>query len=147
MTIREIVAAYLREHGHDGLAGEDCGCTLDDLMPCDEVSVDHCTAGKRVPCPGVREDENGCAYGGGCPWHVVPATEEPKTMPENHPEKVGHCRACAAELEQLAGRVQRLEDLLEDLDGTLSRYIRATPATPRAVATAETLPVAVGDTL
>ena len=35
MNCREIVAAYLRGHGYEGLAGEECGCVLDDLMPCE----------------------------------------------------------------------------------------------------------------
>ncbi|WP_295438173.1 hypothetical protein, partial [Thiolapillus sp.] len=31
---RDMVAAYLREHGFDGLFCDECGCSLDDLMPC-----------------------------------------------------------------------------------------------------------------
>jgi len=119
-----MIAAYLREHGFDGLAGENCGCVLDDLMPCGEVSPEYCETGRRVPCPGPGYSfSNGCEYGGGCGWHVVPASEEIKIMSETHVEKPGHCPSCAAELEQLKQRV-------EDLDRTLAAHIRATPATP-----------------
>jgi hypothetical protein len=39
--VGQIVEAYLREHGYDGLVGcfdydETCGCLLDDLVPCGE---------------------------------------------------------------------------------------------------------------
>lgn len=30
----KIIANYLKENGFDGLCIDDCGCTLDDLMPC-----------------------------------------------------------------------------------------------------------------
>jgi hypothetical protein len=36
-TVRDIVRQYLTDHVHDGLCCPylDCGCGLDDLMPCD----------------------------------------------------------------------------------------------------------------
>lgn len=36
MDAREILIQWLRERGYDGLANPDmeCGCGLDDLMPC-----------------------------------------------------------------------------------------------------------------
>ncbi len=34
MTVHDIVAQYLVDNGYDGLYTDDCGCLLDDLMPC-----------------------------------------------------------------------------------------------------------------
>ena len=34
-TVREIVREYLVANGYDGLWNDDCGCPLDDFMPCD----------------------------------------------------------------------------------------------------------------
>jgi len=43
MTIRKIVAEWLHANGYTGLCGDECGCSLADLMPCD--GVDDCTPG------------------------------------------------------------------------------------------------------
>jgi hypothetical protein len=50
MNIREIVTAHLKAGGFDGLAGEDCGCGLDDLMPCASCWAIECKPAKAVPC-------------------------------------------------------------------------------------------------
>ncbi len=34
MTVYEIVEKYLFDNDYDGLYTDDCGCLLDDLMPC-----------------------------------------------------------------------------------------------------------------
>ena len=33
---RRYTAAWLTAHGYDGLAGEGCGCDVDDLYPCQD---------------------------------------------------------------------------------------------------------------
>ena len=33
---QEIIIAYLRANGYDGLGTTDCGCGIDDLIPCSE---------------------------------------------------------------------------------------------------------------
>jgi len=50
MTVKEIIEAYLREHGYDGIyAPEDeCGCHLGDLFPCGGTGED-CIAGYLLP--------------------------------------------------------------------------------------------------
>ena len=49
MNVKEIVAEYLAANGYGGLHGEcDCGCFLDDLMPCGE-GCDTCEAAYAVP--------------------------------------------------------------------------------------------------
>ncbi len=40
MTVREIIIAHLRQVGADGLCSDNCGCGIDDLMPCEGESVD-----------------------------------------------------------------------------------------------------------
>ena len=35
MTVKEIVADYLKTNGFDGLCRENCGCGLDNLFPCE----------------------------------------------------------------------------------------------------------------
>ena len=44
MNVKEIVIEWLKTNGYDGLACEDCGCFLDDLMPC-ENNVQGCKPG------------------------------------------------------------------------------------------------------
>ena len=70
MNVRNIVSEWLRKHGYDGLYTEDCGCVLDDLMPCSgpyEFSTS-CNPGYRNPCPGADE----CYLDGDCEFHVGP---------------------------------------------------------------------------
>ncbi|WP_294043259.1 hypothetical protein, partial [Thiolapillus sp.] len=63
---RDMVAAYLREHGFDGLFCDECGCSLDDLMPCGTNDwAWACQAGHIKP--GCTE-----ACGQGCDFHIVP---------------------------------------------------------------------------
>ena len=60
MTIKDIIEKYLRENGYDGLAGEDCGCGLDDLGPCGEPFPADCVPAYRIMCDGHPvEDEDG----------------------------------------------------------------------------------------
>ena len=40
MTLREILVDWLKSHGYDGLCNSDndnCGCSLDDFMPCGDI--------------------------------------------------------------------------------------------------------------
>ena len=34
-TVKNIIIEYLKKHDYDGLAGDDCGCEINDLMICD----------------------------------------------------------------------------------------------------------------
>ena len=61
MNVRKIVEKYLEENGHDGLAGDQCGCLKDDLFMCDSCP-NECVAGHRVVF-GSRE-----CYGDNCEW-------------------------------------------------------------------------------
>jgi hypothetical protein len=44
-TVREIVDEWLRDNGYDGLAGDDCGCIVGDLFPCESCDARTCVAG------------------------------------------------------------------------------------------------------
>lgn len=73
MTIKEIVKAYLKANGFDGLynaamPGDGCGCTIDDLMPCDEQLSQDCTVGYKVEYP--NDEVEYCPCGEVCPWHI-----------------------------------------------------------------------------
>ena len=68
MTVREIVEAYLKEHGFDGLYHDnDCGCRIGDLMPCTAESVEYCKPGYKIKCTPET-----CENGGGCDCHIGP---------------------------------------------------------------------------
>ena len=47
ITVTQIVFKYLTENGYDGLAGDECGCSTNDICPCDDYGWD-CVAGHRV---------------------------------------------------------------------------------------------------
>ena len=48
MNGKEIIQDWLKEHGYDGLClpDDDCGCVIDDLVPCDSDPC-LCRAGKK----------------------------------------------------------------------------------------------------
>lgn len=49
MTIREIIEQYLKDNNYDGLAGDDCGCKISDLMCCDNPTP-NCQPGYTITC-------------------------------------------------------------------------------------------------
>jgi len=61
MTVKEIVLEYLKAQRFDGLCNvHDCGCAIDDLMPCCNDSIEHCQPGYKVlctECPYYKHDE------------------------------------------------------------------------------------------
>jgi hypothetical protein len=63
VTVHDLVKEWLASHGYDGLydADDECGCTIDDLAPCDGINKD-CTPGYKV-----RECADGCGL-----WTVGP---------------------------------------------------------------------------
>ncbi len=61
MPVRDILLAYLREHGYGGLCNEEgCRCSLDALIVC-QSACDACVPGYQVPCD----------CGEGCVYHIV----------------------------------------------------------------------------
>lgn len=49
MDVKKITLEYLRKHGYDGLAGDECACKLDDLFPCGYAGIEACEAGYFQP--------------------------------------------------------------------------------------------------
>ena len=40
MTVKELVKEHLEKNGYDGLCRDDCGCGLDDFMPCSSFALE-----------------------------------------------------------------------------------------------------------
>lgn len=73
MAIKEIILDYLKKNNYDGLCNPDveCGCGIDDFMPCDNIDI-NCQPAYKKLCKncGDFNSENGCFYdcsrGDGC---------------------------------------------------------------------------------
>lgn len=50
MNVKEIVIAHLKSIGADGLCADECGCGLDDLMPCMCEGIEDCVPARRREC-------------------------------------------------------------------------------------------------
>lgn len=62
MTAREALIAWIRDQGGDGLCNcsIECGCSVDDLAPCDYIDLDECEPAKgRTLGPDERVGECG----------------------------------------------------------------------------------------
>lgn len=70
MTVKEIIVKYLKENGYDGLFEPDgeCGCRIDDLIPCSELN-EHCETGYKKLCTDCNEQE--CEYRHEKSWCIV----------------------------------------------------------------------------
>ena len=49
-TVEEIIVEYLKKNGYDGLAGDECGCGIDDIEPCGAMFIANCAAGYKMTC-------------------------------------------------------------------------------------------------
>lgn len=47
-VFEDVVEQWLTENGYDGLAGDDCGCQVGQLMPCGHPHETECVAGHVV---------------------------------------------------------------------------------------------------
>lgn len=66
ITVGEIVRQYLEEHEFDGLCcdtqyhfDEPCGCSIDDLCPCDDDNVFSCRAAYKKECSSCESNTLG----------------------------------------------------------------------------------------
>lgn len=72
-TVQSIMKQWLIDNGYDGLCCDECGCGVDDLMPCSGdygSGIDQCVPGFKVPC-----DPETCEYGGECEYHISEVRE------------------------------------------------------------------------
>lgn len=69
MTVKDIVEKYLKDNKFDGLYSSfgDCGCQLDDLMPCCSEGIEQCEPGYKTKC-----NPEECPADGNCNWHISP---------------------------------------------------------------------------
>ena len=58
-TVKDIIKEYLERNGYDGLFYDDCGCYLEDLVPCGE-NFEWCKTGY----------VGACNCGEGCDHHI-----------------------------------------------------------------------------
>lgn len=70
VSCADMVRDYLERNGYDGLVddGRECGCCLEDLMPCGGEYAMTCEAGYRVDCC-----TSGCGNGGD--FHIFPGRD------------------------------------------------------------------------
>ncbi|MEN6426075.1 MAG: hypothetical protein ABFE13_11970 [Phycisphaerales bacterium] len=64
MRCSGIVATWLRDNGYDGLAGEECGCGVEDLMPCCDTYAE-CEPAYHWQREGCARADT-CEYAGEC---------------------------------------------------------------------------------
>lgn len=66
LTVRDIVAAFLRDKGYDGLSCDYCCCDIADLMEC-ESNCARCEPGYKVAC----DSDCDCDVPGYYEYHIV----------------------------------------------------------------------------
>ncbi len=59
MTVRDIILAHLSAVGADGLCNYDCGCSIDDMGDCCEMSMNCVPARKTIVKEGDIMYETG----------------------------------------------------------------------------------------
>lgn len=53
INVKDILTEWLAQNEYDGLASQECGCGLDDLICCEEVNIYDCVAAQSVLCDGT----------------------------------------------------------------------------------------------
>ena len=85
MNVKEIVEAYLKANGYDGLFNPhaNCACLSNDLVSCDGNPCD-CQPGYRIPCDGTCDDPP-------CDYHIS-ATKPEKGAVDDLDERYDRTR-------------------------------------------------------
>jgi len=97
ITVREIIVDWLKSHGCDGLAGDECGCGGDDLLSCEICDSSDCVAARMtLGNDECRKDCYGECVDNQC---YRPATDL----------KLGEVDALRAEVERLNAELAKRE--------------------------------------
>lgn len=81
MTVREIIAAWLKANGYGWLYSDDycsykgCSCNLYDLMPCVGCNISECGPERKKVCDKDRRGAD-CEFSGKCEYHIEPGKPE-----------------------------------------------------------------------
>lgn len=68
-TVSDIMTDYLKANGFDGLVGDDCGCQLGDLFPCDCCSR-NCLPARKFTWETMTEGQReNCEPD--CEWYMI----------------------------------------------------------------------------
>jgi hypothetical protein len=89
MNVREIVTAHLKAGGFDGLTMDDCGCDIDDIMPCGACDMEECMPAKKVfcrdmPTPACGNCEGECDEEQMKTAYIFITAEQPANEEETH---------------------------------------------------------------
>jgi|GEM_PF-1995180 len=104
MTTKEMIIAQLKAMGADGLCGEDCGCRLDDFMPCDGNLME-CVAAKSMK---ATHDFNGDKVD----FIMIPMdTREPAVKADPAKATGNLCSQCSKEKCRLSEYDRRLGNI------------------------------------
>lgn len=59
MRVKDILSAWLTEHGYDGLVNSNgqCGCRADDICPCSSEGIEYCEPAYMWNCANCPEHE------------------------------------------------------------------------------------------
>lgn len=110
-TVLTMVRDRLIDDGYDGLYCDDCGCDLEQLVPCDDIGED-CRAGYKVECD--------C---GECKWHIAPRRKSK--------ESFEHLKSEREEVPKLV--VLKVAELIHELTSGLATEIKYSEALQRRV--------------
>lgn len=73
MNVRQMIKAQLVACGADGLAGDECGCELNELMPCESPDLKGCVAAKKLtPAEAIAQ---GFTNASSFDFYMVPMVE------------------------------------------------------------------------
>ena len=130
MTVKQVLSAWLTEHGFDGLCNSEvpCGCLANELAPCE---------GAMTGCePGYREDMLATDH-----WHVTTLPMHPGFLALLADAPNWVCLECGESPDQASGRWRWAGELWEHHHGYPVGHVAA-ERRPKETKPLDSLPVA-----